>query len=90
MGLGRVGPEVGCRFGVRPIEVTRGVRYRVSVGGPVCQDSHRRDVVHAVRRYVALLVLYGVVWCGVVWCGVVWCAEGAVTKRQKAGMSTHG
>ena len=28
--------------------------------------------------------------CGVVWCGVVWCAEGAVTKRQKAGMSTHG
>ena len=30
------------------------------------------------------------VWCGVVWCGVVWCAEGAVTKRQKAGMSTHG
>ena len=32
----------------------------------------------------------GVVWCGVVWCGVVWCAEGAVTKRQKAGMSTHG
>ena len=29
-------------------------------------------------------------WCGVVWCGVVWCAEGAVTKRQKAGMSTHG
>ena len=32
----------------------------------------------------------GVVWYGVVWCGVVWCAEGAVTKRQKAGMSTHG
>ena len=28
--------------------------------------------------------------CGVVWCGVVWCAEGAVTKGQKAGMSTHG
>ena len=23
-------------------------------------------------------------------CGVVWCAEGAVTKGQKAGMSTHG
>ena len=38
----------------------------------------------------------GVMWCVVVWCGVVvccgvvWCAEGAVTKRQKAGMSTHG
>ena len=32
----------------------------------------------------------GVVWCGVVWCGVVWCAEGAVTKWQKAGMSTQG
>ena len=32
----------------------------------------------------------GVVWCGVLWCGVVWCAEGAVTKGQKAGMSTHG
>ena len=37
-----------------------------------------------------------VVWCGVVccsgvvWCGVVWCAEGAVTKWQKAGMSTQG
>ena len=27
---------------------------------------------------------------GRVWCGVVWCAEGAVTKGQKAGMSTHG
>ena len=26
----------------------------------------------------------------VVWCGVVWCAEGAVTKWQKAGMSTQG
>ena len=36
------------------------------------------------------VVWCGVVWCGVVWCGVVWCAEGAVTKRQKAGMSTHG
>ena len=35
------------------------------------------------------VVWYGMV-CGVVWCGVVWCAEGAVTKRQKAGMSTHG
>ena len=23
-------------------------------------------------------------------CGVVWCAEGAVTRRQWAGMSTHG
>ena len=29
--------------------------------------------------------------CGVlVACGVVRCAEGAVTTRQKAGMSTHG
>ena len=45
------------------------------------QDSHHRDVVHAVRRYVALLLVTiepvegesGVVWCGVVWCGVVWC-----------------
>ena len=36
------------------------------------------------------VVWCGVVWCGVVWCGVVWCAEGAVTKGQKAGMSTHG
>ena len=36
------------------------------------------------------VVWCGVVWCGVVWCGVVWCAEGAVTKRQKAGTSTHG
>ena len=36
------------------------------------------------------VVWCGVVWCGVVWCGVVWCAEGAVTKRQKTGMSTHG
>ena len=56
MGLGRASPEVGCRFGVRPTEETRGVQYRVSVGGPVCHDSHRRDVVHVVRRYVALLV----------------------------------
>ena len=33
------------------------------------------------------------VWCSMVWCAVVcvvWCAEGAVTKGQKAGMSTHG
>ena len=36
------------------------------------------------------VVWCAVVWCGVVWCGVVWCAEGAVTKGQKAGMSTHG
>ena len=40
------------------------------------------------------VVWCGVVWCGAVrcgevWCGVVWCAEGAVTKRQKAGMATH-
>ena len=56
MGLGRAGLEVRCRFGVRPTEETRGVQYRVSVGGPVRQDSHRRDVVHAVCRYVALPV----------------------------------
>ena len=36
------------------------------------------------------VVWCGVVWCGVVWCGVVWCAEGAITKWQKAGMSTKG
>ena len=36
------------------------------------------------------VVWCGVVWCGVVWCVVVWCAKGAVTKGQKAGMSTHG
>ena len=34
------------------------------------------------------VVLCGVVWWCVVWCGVVWCAEGAITKWQKAGMST--
>ena len=37
-----------------------------------------------------VVVQSGVVWGRLVWCGVVWCAEGAVTKRQKAGMSTHG
>ena len=36
------------------------------------------------------VVCCAVVWCGVVWRGVAWCAEGAVTKGQKAGMSTHG
>ena len=56
MGLGRAGPEVGCRFGLRPTKEARGVEHRVSVGGPVRQDSHRGDVVHAVRRNVALLV----------------------------------
>ena len=44
----------------------------------------------APSPWVELGSTQGVVWCGVVWCGVVWCAEGAVTKRQKAGMSTHG
>ena len=44
----------------------------------------------AVGRYTLARERCGVVWCGVVWCGVVWCAEGAVTKGQKAGMSTHG
>ena len=28
--------------------------------------------------------------CVVLFCAVLCCAEGAVTKRQKAGMSTHG
>ena len=36
------------------------------------------------------LVRCKVLSCLVVCCGVVCCAEGAVTKRQKAGMSTHG
>ena len=37
------------------------------------------------------VVLCCVVLCCVVLCCVVLCcAEGAVTKRQKAGMSTHG
>jgi len=56
MGLGRAGPKVGCRFGLRSTEEARCVQHRVSVGGPVRQDSHRGDVVHAVRRYMALLV----------------------------------
>ena len=44
----------------------------------------------APSPWVELGSTQGVVWCGVVWCGVVWCAEGAVTKWQKAGMSTQG
>ena len=31
-----------------------------------------------------------VLCCAVLCSAVPWCAEGAVTKRQKAGMSTHG
>ena len=31
-----------------------------------------------------------VLWCVVLCCVVLCCAEGAVTKGQKAGMSTHG
>ena len=38
-----------------------------------------------------LVMLCLVVTCSVLWCSVVLCcAEGAVTKGQKAGMSTHG
>ena len=47
---------MGHRFRLRPTEEARGVQHRVPVGGPVRQDSHRGDVVHAVRRKVALLV----------------------------------
>ena len=56
MGLGQAGPKVGCRFGLRSTQEARGVQYRVSVGRPVRQDSHRGDVVHAVCRVVAPLV----------------------------------
>ena len=49
-------PKVGCRFGLRSTEETRGVQHRVPVGGPVRQDSHCGDVVHTVRRNVALPV----------------------------------
>ena len=31
-----------------------------------------------------------VLCCAVLCCAVLWCAEGDVTMRQKAGMSTHG
>ena len=47
---------MGRRFGLRSIEEARGVQHRVPVGGPVGQDNHRGDVVHAVRCNVALLV----------------------------------
>ena len=47
---------MGRRFGLRSTEEARGVKYRVSAARPVRQDSHRGDVVHAVRRNVALLV----------------------------------
>ena len=56
MGLDRAGPNVGRRFGLRSTEEAHGVQHRVSVGGPVCEHSHRGDVVHAGRRNVALLV----------------------------------
>ena len=56
VGLGRAGPKVGGRFWLCPTEEACGVQHRVAVGGPVCQDNHRGDVVHAVRSYMALLV----------------------------------
>ena len=56
MELGQAVPKVGCRLGLRSTKEARGVDYRVTVGGPVRQDSRRGDVVHAVRRDVALLV----------------------------------
>ena len=60
----------------------------VVVGLP--RHSWRR-VPGAVPRHSWLgFAVGGGVWCVVcgVWCMV--CAEDAVTKRQKAGMSTHG
>ena len=57
MGLGQAGPKVGRYFGLRSTEEARGIQHRVPVGGPVGQDSHRWDVVHTVRRDVALLVM---------------------------------
>ena len=47
---------MGRRFGLRSTQEARGVWHRVPVGGPVRHDNHRGDVVHAVRRNVALLV----------------------------------
>ena len=47
---------MGCCFWLCPTKEACGVRHRVSVGRPVRQDSHGRDVVHTVRRYMALLV----------------------------------
>ena len=55
-GTGPSRPEVGCPLGLHPTEETCCVQHRVSVGGPVGQGSHHRDVVHAVRRDLALLV----------------------------------
>ena len=37
-------------------EEARSVQHRVSLRGPVRQDSHCGDVVHAVRSYMVLLV----------------------------------
>ena len=47
---------MGHRFYFCPMEVARGVQHRVPVRGPVRRDGHRWDVVHAVRRYMVLLV----------------------------------
>ena len=57
MGLSRAGPQVGRCLGLRSTEEARGIQHRVPVGGTVGQDSHRRDVVHTVRRDMALLVM---------------------------------
>ena len=47
---------MGRRFWLCPAEEARGVHHRVTVGRSVRQDSHRWDVVRAVRQYMALLV----------------------------------
>ena len=58
-GRGRAGPKVGRRFGLHSTKEARGVQLRVLVGGPLPRDSHRGDVVHALRRNVAPLVTIG-------------------------------
>ena len=55
-----------------------------------CHTAWGQWAVDPPQCTACCVVWCGVVWSGVVWCGVVWCAEGAVTKRQKARMSTHG
>ena len=65
-------------------------RGRGAQGSPGQQPPGARERDGPLLQVWCGVVWCGVVWCGVVWCGVVWCAEGAVTKRQKAGMSTHG
>ena len=73
-----------CTLGLLPLDT-----YRQSLRVCLSQRHHWISAFMMDRRLYSVASC-GVVWCGVVWCGVVWCAEGAVTKRQKAGMSTHG